>query len=154
MIKSVSRGDADPVQAELEALVKKLRDITEAAPDIFRQLCGLARTHGLDPEEFRRRLVQAGLAYSRASELKTVLASAEQCTAFLQPPDFPGRQSWQETLAAARSERLQNEAGHTLEQQLAAQVAGRLHQLGQAALPVTGGWLVLESRAGDLEALL
>ena len=147
------RDPADPLQAQLRVLVAQLHAHTEAAPEIFRQFCRLARAHELDPEDFRQRLVQAGLTYSRVSELKTVLASNGHCTAFLLPPGDSGRESWRTALKEARCEKIRNETGQTALQQLAARVAGLMHRTKQTSLPLLGGRLWLEPRAGDLESL-
>ena len=144
---------ADALQHQLVALVTQLGDPAQVQTGIFRQLLQLAREHGVAAEEFRHRLVRAGLAYSRASELKVVLAADSVCADFLKPAAAPERLSWRQALRAARTLRQQNEPGGSARDRLAARVAALLHRTGQSELPVPGGWLVLELRAGDLETL-
>lgn len=144
---------ADALQHQLVALVTQLGDPAQVQTGIFRQLLQLAREHGVAAEEFRHRLVRAGLAYSRASELKVVLTADTVCADFLKPAAASERLSWRQALQAARTLREQNETRTTPLERLAARVAALLHRTGQSELPVPGGWLVLELRAGDLETL-
>lgn len=65
----------------------------------FRRLCRLAVEWGIDPETYRQILVAAGLAKSRASELKRVLECPAVCAAFV---DEAESKTWNEALLEAR----------------------------------------------------
>lgn len=68
--------------------------------ELFRSLCALAWDWGVDPETFRQLLVGAGLAGSRASEIKRVLSS-KACKRFLSKQNPI---SWKDALEESRAE--------------------------------------------------
>jgi len=133
------------VQSQIASLVARLQAALEAQPNICRKLCRLALDHQMSAELFRRRLVQAGLAFSRASELKIVYAARAECARFLAPVS---PQSWRTTLTNARKANCRGKLGRTddREAQLAlaaAPIAGLLHRLLVLKCPVEGGMLTL-----------
>jgi hypothetical protein len=87
--------------AEVAEIVARL-DSAEGARNAgsFRQLCRLAHEWGIDPESYRRLLVGAGLAKSRASEIKSVLESPLVCKAFIRPTNSIG---WNTALQQSRA---------------------------------------------------
>lgn len=145
-----------PAVAEesLAELAQQLQALIEAPEEIRRQLCAIGLGEGYQPEEFRCRLMQAGLSYSLASELKTVLQAKEQCRAFLKAPGEAGRQSWVATLAAARAGLAQEKYQLTAADQLAARVAGLFHKTRRRTVAHAAGVLTLELRPGELFDLL
>jgi len=161
---------ADELQQEIQALVQALKDALEQSPDIYRKICQLACTHRVGAEDYRSRLVRAGMAPARACDFKTLLRSPSHCEAFLRPRGAVGRHSWSQALRGARSAARGEELGldfgstakfekRTLEERmeralLAAQVAGLLHRSGSSRCEVAGGTLALTSRVGHLDALL
>ncbi len=142
----------DALQQEVEALVREWQAAQEQKPERFRLLCRLACRHRVNPEDFRSRLVRAGLPYSRASELKIILQSDAQAAAFLGESGPP--QSWRATLAAARNEALERDYGLTDLDILAARLAGRLYGEKRLRLEFPTGDLVLEPHGDELNRLL
>jgi len=137
------------VQAALEAAVREFKAHLEVLPEIRRRMLRVARQYRLSPEDFRSRLVRAGLKPPRASELKTVLAAPDSCDAFL----GQAHQPWEETLAGARLYLAQKEFGLTPPALLAARIAGLMFKSRVASLPAAGGLLVLEPMPVDLESV-
>ncbi len=84
--------------AETTRLVAQLEAGEERG--VFRSLCALARQARVDPEDYRRVLLRAGLRASRASEIKAVLLCPAICEEFTRD-----QLSWKESLAAAREQR-------------------------------------------------
>jgi hypothetical protein len=88
---------ADDLQAEIRRLLRILGKAEQPQRGLYRSLCALARKRGVDPEEFRQRLVMARLPESRASEIKCVLSYPEAYRPFL-----AGEASWHDSLNKAR----------------------------------------------------
>lgn len=150
--------DVVEVQSQIAILVARLLSSLEAQPNICRKLCQLARNHDLSPEVFRRRLVQAGLPFSRASELKTVLAAKAECAEFLRPVR---PQSWRRTLEQARESIRWADLGLTDETEakvalVTAKIAGLMHRHRIFTERVDGGVLTLVAKdaALDLDLLV
>jgi hypothetical protein len=89
---------ADPIQQQIEALVGTLSGDNESG-EVFRGLCTLALKWQLSPDDFRARLVRAGLHDSRASELKMVLMHHDIVRDFLNRS-----KPWADALADSRKE--------------------------------------------------
>jgi hypothetical protein len=108
------------LQQRIQSLVGDLHAADAAVPSVFRNLCRLARDweSRMNAEAFRSRLVRAGLAASRASEIKTVLRSQ------FRDRFIAGRLTWPRTLAKARRQIWQLTQLH----QSAARVAGLMHR--------------------------
>lgn len=138
----------------LAALARQLQDAIEATEEIRRKLCTIGLREGYQPEEFHRRLLEAGLSYSLASELKTVLQAKAACEAFIRAPGETGRPSWVATLAAARAALCEEIYGMNSADQLAARVAGLFHKTSRRTLSCATGVLTLEIRPGELRHLL
>jgi hypothetical protein len=112
------------LQAQIETLVAALKQAGANIPGVFRGFCLLARGWKSDPEEFRGRLVRAGLRPSRASELKTLLSATELRDGFIRRET-----SWQKSLKAARAW-LHAQEGFDPLHELAATLVGIMHRQG------------------------
>jgi hypothetical protein len=115
------------VQQEIVTLVKEFqaaeRHAREKVPGLFRLFCLLADRWKMDEEEFRGRLVCAGLAASRASEIKTVLSVKGIKEKFIKGT------SWKTALSAARAS-LRAGEGFDSTQELASKVVAHMHRNG------------------------
>lgn len=120
--------------ADFEAALKTARD---RIPGIFRKLCALAQIWQLDAEQFRSRLVRAGLPHSRASEIKSVLSVAGIRTAFIE-----GKISWRKALPEAR-ERLRAGEHFGAVEELAAQIVSTMHRNGLSEFQTQYGTFTL-----------
>lgn len=146
------------VQGQIAILVTRLLASLEAPTNVCRKLCQLALNHKMSPEDFRRRLVQAGLPCSRASELKSVFDVKGECAKFLAPVN---PQSWRTTLDQARESSRRADLGLIAESEakmtrVAAKIAGRMHRHGVFTERVQGGVLTLVAKdaALDLDRLV
>lgn len=133
------------LQSEIEALMAVLRASKERRPDIFREFCKLAQRAKIGPEEFRNRLVRAGLAQSRASEIKSVI-SDEGCMA-----RFIAGGVWKDALRDARSASHAKEGFGELEE-LGAMIAGLMHREDVQSVTIPLGVFELRPRTVDLLA--
>lgn len=127
----------DKLQIAIVALIKALAEDEGAKEGVFRNFCKLAIRCSANPEEFRCRLVRAGLPKSRASEIKAVLMAETVARGFAQ-----GESTWQKALENARSDLRQQDKAH----QLAARIAAQMYLMGIFALKINGGVFELESR--------
>lgn len=140
------------VKRQIAFLVARLLAALEAPTNVCRKLCQLALNHSMSPEVFRRRLVQAGLPFSRASELKTVLAAKGECAEFLRPVK---PQSWRTTLDQARESLRRTDLGRIADSEaevtlVAAKIAGRMHRHRVFTERVDGGTLTLVAKDAAL----
>lgn len=153
-VNPAAPAPAPGLQARIQQLVDWFQREERALPGVCRELCQLADRHQLDPEDFRRRLVQAGLAGSRASELKLVCQTPEALQKFLAEKD---PRSWRRTLADARTRAklaaLAGERRSRVDLRLA-QLAGLLHRHRVGAVQVENFVLQLSPSAAAPFALL
>jgi hypothetical protein len=133
------------LQSEIEALMTALRASQRRRPEIFREFCKLAQCAKIGPEEFRNRLVRAGLAESRASEIKSVI-SDEGCTA-----RFIAGGVWKDALRDARLALHAKEGFGELEE-LGAMIAGLMHREDVQSVTVPLGVFELRPREVNLLA--
>lgn len=140
MSNSLPDEPKDPLvrlQPCIQKLVQRFQQDAQALEPVSREILRLALDYELSPESLRRRLRQARLAGSRASELKLVYETDAARNAFLETPP----KSWRKTLQLAR--KLAREAERA-EQQLTradwlrAQIAGLLHREQNYAVTLDG----------------
>jgi hypothetical protein len=114
--------------ATIDDRIKNLvRLLGLAKPDelgVFRSFCILAVKWESDPEEFRGRLVRAGLESSRASEIKSLLSVPKFRDFFIAKKSI-----WKRSVAMARR-KLGIRQGLYLKQKRAAKLAGFMCQHG------------------------
>jgi hypothetical protein len=131
----------DTVQQEIAGLVKEFqaaeRHAKERVPGYFRIFCLLAGRWNMDDEEFRGRLVRAGLPASRASEIKTVLSVKGIKEKFIKK-----NMSWKPALLAARAS-LHAAQGFDPTQELASEIVALMHRNGLSEFEHPQGTLYL-----------
>jgi len=135
---------ADELQARIEILVASLKQAGVDVPGVFRGFCLLARGWKSAPEEFRGRLVRAGLPASRASEIKTLLSVPEWRDRFINRET-----SWQKSLKAARV-CLHAQEGFDPLHELAATLVAIMHRHGIRRLDHPLGTIHLRDRGSSL----
>lgn len=98
-------GEAQFSDALESALVASIRKLVEATlgpggvEEVLRGFCRLAVEWEVEPNEYHKLLVGAGLPDPRASEIKRILLNPEICDAFL-----TGATTWRSALMEARAE--------------------------------------------------
>ena len=143
-------GFTDELQTTICAIVGGLLDAGDQHPELRRSLCRLAQTHGLAAEVFRHRLVQAGLSYPHASELKALLLAPAALAQFLDPVKPVG---WRKSLAAARAEADRCEGQMDTRTWLASRVAAALWLTGCPYYQVGDRFLTVSCAGGNLDEL-
>lgn len=141
---------ADAIQATIKAIVDFLLEAGDQHPELRRSLCRLAQTHGLAAEEFRHRLVQAGLPYPHASELKCLLLAPAALAQFLDPVKPV---AWRKSLAAARAEADRREGQMDALTWLASRVAATLWCTARPYYQVGDCFLTVRRGGGNLDEL-
>jgi len=144
--EKTSSGASDPLQQRIIELVEEfeaaLKGAKEKVPEVFRSFCLLAHGWKMDPEEFRWRLVRAGLPASRASEIKAVLSVDKAKLAFItREPAM----SWAKALGLARAI-MRGNYGFNNVQELAAELVKLMHRSGQTSLEIQEGTFELRER--------
>lgn len=140
----------DEIQAPIKVIVGFLLEAGDQHPELRRSLCRLAQTHGLEAEEFRHRLVQAGLPYPHASELKRLLLAPAALARFLDPV-MPV--AWRKSLAAARAEADRREGQMDARTWLASRVAAALWRTARPYYQVGDRFLTVRWGGGNLDEL-
>ena len=129
--------DSDGLQNIIVALVTEfeaaMATARERVPGIFRRLCLLGQEWQMNDEEFRGRLVRAGLPASRASELKTVF-SVDHCRVGF----ISGNIVWKKALPMARAHLNAQERFGPAEE-LAAQIVALMHRIPEPVLDILEG---------------
>jgi hypothetical protein len=125
--KATDPAPMENVQQEIVALVKEFQAAElyaeQRVPGLFRTFCRLADRWKMDEEEFRGRLVRAGLPASRASEIKTVLSVKGIRGQFIKG------MSWKVALSCARAH-LNAAEGFDPTQEIASEIVARMHRNG------------------------
>jgi hypothetical protein len=127
--KPTDCDEGDELQKKIRQLITAFYAEAEQIPQIYWQLCGLAKAHRLGAEQFRQRLLRAGLEGSHASELKRVYGCRAEREKFLRDPQT---YSWRQTLATAQDleKRKSFPATATASDLLLAELAGQMHRAG------------------------
>jgi hypothetical protein len=137
MNKTDGPADRQALQKQIVALVTEfeaaLKTAQNRVPRIFRSLCRLAQAWQMNAEEFRCRLVRAGLPASRASEIKTVLSVDTISARFIS-----GDMTWRKALSQARNH-LQAQEGIGPTEQLAAKIVAMMHRARQPVFEINEG---------------
>jgi hypothetical protein len=130
-------------QQQISELVAKLNQLPEqatiAAEGRFRILCRMAKAWCIAPEEFRVRLMHAGMVSERASEIKSVLTVLACRDQFIKDPKY----SWKKALAESR-EIVQTNRGLTPMRMLAAKLVGMMHRHGITRVTLPQGTFYLK----------